>query len=153
MESLTKRFRFISLESFEEKSSLRFCYVRKVREFSHSILYYRGLLNYNQWAIRGMNTKWRINIRNAVFLVPIGSRFRNRVKILVRHRGNPGTEISGYDILPVMQPFCCGICAFEQEVVREKAESPSLNEFTRYMKRLYSASRCISIMKRLEFAR
>lgn len=68
MESLTKRFRFISLESFEEKSSLRFCYVRKVREFSHSILYYRGLLNYNEWAIRGMNTKWRINIRNAVFL-------------------------------------------------------------------------------------
>lgn len=69
--------------------------------------------------------------------IPIGSRFRNRVKILVRHRGNPGTEISGYDILPVMQPSCCGICAFEQEVVREKAESPSLNEFTRYMKRLY----------------
>lgn len=69
MESLTKRFRFISLESFEEKSSLRFCYVRKVREFSHSILYYRGLLNYNQWAIRGMNTKWGINKKG----VPIPS--------------------------------------------------------------------------------
>lgn len=33
------------------------------------ILYYRGLLNYNQWAIRGMNTKWGINKKG----VPIPS--------------------------------------------------------------------------------
>lgn len=86
-------------------------------------------------AIRAMNTGGMNKYETVfLFLVPIGSWFRNQVKIPTRHRGNPGIEleISGYDILPVMQPSCCGICAFKQEVVRERRNRLHLTSYQRY---------------------
>lgn len=71
-----------------------------------------------------------MNNEETIFLslASIGSRFRNRVKIPTRHRGNPGTEISGYDILPGYATLLPRNLRVRAGSGSREAESPSLNE-------------------------